>query len=86
MVTVWSTPSDQEEEEEEEEEEKKKKRLKCKLHPSSLNKIHFNYLTLLSFNSVFQVSNLFNSIFSSNFIKKKNFHMKIIYKINKNNL
>ena len=72
MVTVWSTPSDQEEEEEEEEEEKKK-RLKCKLHPSSLNKIHFNYLTLLSFNSVFQVSNLFNSIFSSNFIKKKIF-------------
>ena len=78
MVTVWSTPSDQEEEEEEEEEEKKKKK--------RLNKIHFNYLTLLSFNSVFQVSNLFNSIFSSNFIKKKNFHMKIIYKINKNNL
>ena len=65
MVTVWSTPSDQEEEEEEEEEEKKKKK--------RLNKIHFNYLTLLSFNSVFQVSNLFNSIFSSNFIKKKKF-------------
>ena len=85
MVTVRSTPSDQKEEEEEEEEEEKK-RLKCKLHHSSLNKIHFNYLTLLSFNSVFQVSNLFNSIFSSNFIKKKKIHMKIIYKINENNL
>ena len=73
MVTVRSTPSDQKEEEEEEK-KKKKKRQKCKLHHSSLNKIHFNYLTLLSFNLVFQVSNLFNSIFSSNFIKKKISH------------
>ena len=39
------------------------------MHTLSLTEIHFNPLTLLSFNQVIEVSNLFNSDLPSNFVK-----------------
>ena len=44
--------------------------LKCKMHSLNLTEIHLSYLTLLWFNWVFYVSNLFNSCLLSNFVKK----------------
>ena len=48
------------------------------MDPRSLVKIHFSSLTFLLFNSVFQISNLFNSDFLPNFVKRLPFK-KILF-------